>query len=213
MRLLTVGQYEGAPALLKQPGAWPIARKELPAMSSIPVGLCQCGCGGKTAVSAYSSARPGWVAGQPRSFIKGHNARKQGPLYVVEDRGYETPCWIWQRVLTDGGYGLHYAHGRNYRPAHRVFYEEHIGPIPEGKHLDHQCRVRACVRPDHLEPVTPVENVRRSTLASRITIEIARTIRMSRHTSATELGMRFGVHANYIRRIWRNEIWKEQAAL
>src|SRR5690554_7462425 len=44
---------------------------------------------------------------------------------------------------------------------HRVMYESFVGPIPEGLHLDHLCRNRACVRPDHLEPVTNKENVHR----------------------------------------------------
>src|SRR5690554_7572127 len=44
---------------------------------------------------------------------------------------------------------------------HRVMYESFVGPIPEGLHLDHLCRNRACVRPDHLEPVTNRENVHR----------------------------------------------------
>lgn len=47
------------------------------------------------------------------------------------------------------------------RRAHRVAYELLVGPIPEGLVLDHLCRVRHCVNPDHLEPVTKRENERR----------------------------------------------------
>jgi hypothetical protein len=47
------------------------------------------------------------------------------------------------------------------RRAHRLYYELEKGPIPKGLTLDHLCRVRCCVNPDHLEPVTPVENVMR----------------------------------------------------
>lgn len=45
--------------------------------------------------------------------------------------------------------------------AHRFSYELHVGPIPEGLVIDHLCRNRLCVNPDHLEPVTSQENVRR----------------------------------------------------
>ncbi|HEV2123202.1 MAG TPA: HNH endonuclease signature motif containing protein [Chloroflexota bacterium] len=45
--------------------------------------------------------------------------------------------------------------------AHRWAYEALVGPIPTGTELDHLCRNPACVRPDHLEPVTHAENIRR----------------------------------------------------
>lgn len=54
-----------------------------------------------------------------------------------------------------------YVNGRR-QPAHRVAYELFVGPIPEGLTLDHLCRVRHCVNPLHLEPVTRGENTRRN---------------------------------------------------
>jgi hypothetical protein len=47
--------------------------------------------------------------------------------------------------------------------AHRVSYEAFVGPIPNGREIDHLCRVRACINPLHLEAVTPQVNVRRGT--------------------------------------------------
>lgn len=44
---------------------------------------------------------------------------------------------------------------------HRVAYELRVGPIPEGMQIDHLCRVRRCVNPAHLEPVSQTENIRR----------------------------------------------------
>jgi hypothetical protein len=50
------------------------------------------------------------------------------------------------------------------RFAHRLVYELLVGQIPEGLVIDHLCRNPRCVRPDHLEPVTQGENVRRGNL-------------------------------------------------
>ena len=45
--------------------------------------------------------------------------------------------------------------------AHRLAFESLVDPVPKGLHIDHLCRVRCCVNPAHMEPVTPGENVRR----------------------------------------------------
>lgn len=72
-------------------------------------------------------------------------------------------CWLWQGAVNAQGYGKIGLSGmRETRAAHRVAYELCIGPIPEGLHIDHLCRVRNCVRPDHLEAVTILENNLRS---------------------------------------------------
>lgn len=70
-------------------------------------------------------------------------------------------CWLWTGALNNKGYGQWGQNGRT-RSAHRVAYEFFVGPIPEGLTIDHLCRVRRCVRPDHLEPVTSAENTRRA---------------------------------------------------
>lgn len=69
-------------------------------------------------------------------------------------------CWLWAGSLNQYGYG-NFTFRTKRGLAHRVSYERSIGPIPEGLQIDHKCRTRGCVRPDHLEPVTPGENVRR----------------------------------------------------
>jgi hypothetical protein len=74
----------------------------------------------------------------------------------------DTGCIEWIAGTNGAGYGaffLDWASGRNLKAlAHRWSYEYHVGPIPDGLHLDHLCRNTLCVNPDHLEPVTQREN-------------------------------------------------------
>jgi len=81
--------------------------------------------------------------------------------YVVEDRGHDTPCWVWQGRPGTNGYGKSSVDGRS-TSAHRVVFEQVRGPIPEGMVLDHLCEVRLCVNPEHLDLITPSENTARS---------------------------------------------------
>jgi hypothetical protein len=118
---------------------------------------CACGCGQLV----------------KRTYVHGHN-RRQPERYTVEDRGYRTPCWIWQGAKTSQGYGA-IRIGRSTVGAHRVYYERVHGPIGRFP-LDHLCRQPPCVNPDHVEPVTVVMNTRRG-LSARLTLEKAEEIR------------------------------------
>lgn len=71
-----------------------------------------------------------------------------------------TGCWRWQGPLMPNGYGQVNAWGKRWL-AHRLAYTVMVGPIPEARQIDHLCRVRHCINPAHLEPVTQAENLRR----------------------------------------------------
>jgi HNH endonuclease len=70
-----------------------------------------------------------------------------------------TGCWLWLGRITYAGYGAWRRDG--YARAHRYAYAMRYGAIPDGLTLDHRCRVRSCVNPAHLEPMTPRENILR----------------------------------------------------
>jgi hypothetical protein len=82
-------------------------------------------------------------------------------------------CWEWTGGLIPDGYGHAYVNGKS-RGAHRVAYEALVGPLPVGLQIDHLCRNRRCVNPDHMEPVTPRENTLRG---------YSRTAQLARRTT------------------------------
>jgi hypothetical protein len=81
-------------------------------------------------------------------------------------------CWPWHEPAVNKVNGYGYLHigrenGVHRRAlAHRFAYEMIVGPIPDGLHIDHLCRNRACVNPAHMEPVTQRENTLRGIAVS-----------------------------------------------
>lgn len=69
-------------------------------------------------------------------------------------------CWLWTGASIPNGYGTIGVNQKT-QMVHRVAYELTKGKIPGRLYLDHLCRNKLCVNPDHLEPVTNAENVRR----------------------------------------------------
>jgi hypothetical protein len=123
-----------------------------------------------------------------------------------------TPCWIWSRALDGKGYGAVWRDGRIIG-AHRYVYEALMRPIPKGLQLDHLCRTPACVNPDHLEPVTQTENIRRSP-SKPLSLEAAAAIRAEYAAGGISLraiGLKYGVSDEAIRLVVHHQTWRDAA--
>lgn len=119
----------------------------------------------------------------------------------------ETGCWRWTAALTSRGYGETWD-GATVVLAHRASYEKHKGAISDGLCLDHLCRNRACINPDHLEPVTVAENNRRGKNV-KLNWEKVCAIRARADEPNWSLALEFGVARPTISNILSRRIWRE----
>lgn len=106
---------------------------------------------------------------RPSSFDRIERSAAYGPAPItlrqyMEERTLPEPmsgCWLWFGPTYPNGYGCVSHEKREIgksRMAHRISYEMHRGPIPQGLVIDHLCRNRGCVNPAHMECVTFREN-------------------------------------------------------
>lgn len=118
----------------------------------IPYGYCHCGCNQKTPIAKGSRTNRGWIKDQPKRFISGHgcntNHTPQQAFWNYATPGKPDDCWLWQGYTEKNGYGRARFRGKRYA-AHRLGWELHFGPIPEGMNVLHKCDVRNCINPQH----------------------------------------------------------------
>lgn len=169
-------------------------------------GFCECGCGEKTPISKQTDHRIGSIKGQPVRFLIGHNRRKYvAPLegYIIDEK---TGCWNWMLGQGRMGYGKSSINGKS-NSAHINEWVRVHGPVPDGLELDHLCRNVKCVNPDHLEPVTPTENKRRSR-ATKLKPDDVSSIKAS-SKSNVDLAVEYGVTSSNISQIRRGFSWRD----
>lgn len=172
---------------------------------TIPVGFCQCGCGARTRIAKQDRPDRGYRKGEPLFYVGTHNTRVQRKSQIEYLEDAETGCWNWQGAITPAGYGK-----LGEAMAHRLVYERERGQIAAGLVLDHRCRNRRCVNPDHLEPVTQSENITRGDLGVRKLSEddVREIRRLAGTVTARELAGRFGVTRGNIHHVVHRLTWK-----
>lgn len=173
-----------------------------------------CGCGERTPVIRRTDLSKGRIKGEHTRYVFGHAHRPANPApYEVRDCGHGTPCWVWTGYCQPDGYGRIMREGRLHN-AHRWYYEEQHGALPSHAKLDHLCRVRACVNPDHVEPVTNAENSRRGSNAKLTYADVAviRTLRASGWTQRS-IADRYGVCRNTVANIEHGRTWAAEGGV
>jgi hypothetical protein len=175
----------------------------------IPDGLCHCGCGNKTSISQKTDPRFGWIKGVAKSFVHGHNRRLRERYSIDETSG----CWEWLLAKDRDGYGwdnIYVSRRQRHKKAHHVYWEKLHGPIPKGMQLDHLCRNPRCVNPDHLELVTPTENLRRGN-STKLDVVQVRQIRQELDNGGfiPVIANKFQISEGNIYHIKKMETWKD----
>ncbi len=185
---------------------------DLATLPPLSVGACKCGCGAPAPLAQRTNKRLGHTRGARLSYLPGHNSKHRTDLsrFVVTDAGYQTPCWLWCGSLNRKGYARAQVNGEH-TGAHRALYESKHGPLQQSVQLDHLCKNRRCVRPDHMEPVSNAVNSRR-TRRTRLSEERVAAIRASEKPQS-EIAAEHGVARQTVSDVLRGDTWKQRSAL
>lgn len=142
-----------------------------------------------------------------------HDNIKKFPIPCLLDPA--TGCWVWMLSLGTNGYGQMKRNGQ-LKTAHYWYYKYHKGDIKEGLEIDHTCKNKLCVNPDHLEAVTHIENNRRANaiLSPADVSEIrsrykGRCNKWHHGVKQKDLAREFGVSVKAINGVITRSNWKD----
>ena len=126
----------------------------------------------------------------------------------VEDRGYTSPCWIYQGHIAADGYARTSRGGKT-KYVHRIYYEKYKGTIPDGLVIDHLCRVRSCLNPEHMRVTTYAQNSRQgysTILTEKQVLEIRQLLAEGKKQE--DIAELYGITQSNISRISTKDCWK-----
>lgn len=170
--------------------------------------LCACGCGNQVTLSKLTNRYRGKFFGQPNKFLPGHWNR---PILTCqeEDRGFITPCCIWQGEIDKLGYARRdIGHGTVL--VHRQVYIAAHGALEPMIDVHHLCEQHACIRLDHLETWSRSEHLRNHRgISPKKYTEICNALR-SGEQSQRAISRRFGVSTSFIWRLRKSLISRQE---
>lgn len=172
----------------------------------IVYGFCHCNCEKETSICCNNDKFSGRIRGVPFLYCKGHRNTYIIPFVINLDTG----CWDWQKSKVKGGYGRVYNKGKSV-PAHKFYYEEKFGEIPENYEMHHKCGNPGCVNPDHLEAITHTENIRHRNF-TKLSMEKAKEIREMYSTGnylQREIAVLYGVCRQTVNYLIQDKTWRE----
>lgn len=122
------------------------------------------------------------------------------PDYVINEDG----CWLWTGGVNNRGYGSLKVNGKHMH-SHRAMWEQERGPIPGNLTIDHICKIKLCVNPDHMRLMTRLDNQRLGSHV-KITYEQAEQIRADPRMQK-EIAVSYGLSESQVSRIRSGKMW------
>ncbi len=119
---------------------------------------------------------------------------------------FKGECWVWQYAKNSGGYGQFQKDKVCYQ-AHKYMYELIKGAIPANCELDHLCRNRLCINPEHLEPVSHAENCRRGNQTKLSKEDVKEIRKLSATHTHQKIADKFKVSRQSISLILQGKRW------